>query len=154
PIPLTQPSRAPQRIAIQRVSSVVAARPRAGSQIGGPLQAISAAPEPQAPPPPPPPQQPEAWADTARKLQLDETERVIRRSPPPAAASSVGPRSSDTGERVPVRSSFIIAAPSQPPAPAAPEPATAQPPARTNGGSHHSQPSIPSTPVMVTQPVA
>jgi CheY-like chemotaxis protein len=149
PIPLTQPSRAPQRLAIQRVSSVVAARPRAGSQIStGPLQAISAAPELAPPPPAPAPApqlQSDVWAETARKLQLDETERVIRR-PPPAPPVSTEPRSSETGERVPVRSSFIVAA-TTPPAPA-PE----QAPARTNGGSHHS--SRPSMHALSAQPVS
>lgn len=138
PIPLTQPSKAPQRLAIQRVASVVAARPtRSGSAIAA-ASTISAAPAHAAPLEAP--TVPDVWAETAKKLQLDETERVIR-TPNPAAA-----KSSDTGERVPTRApSFIVAAPQQtqppstqatlpPSAPVIPAPVLAAAlPVQTNG---------------------
>jgi CheY-like chemotaxis protein len=114
PIPLTQPSKAPQRLAIQRVASVVAARPRSGSTITQ-LSSI-ASNTPNVPTDTMPPAKPDVWAETARKLQHDETERVIRTVVPAAT------KSSETGERVPARSASLIVAATQTQAPHVPAP--------------------------------
>jgi hypothetical protein len=132
PIPLTQPQRAPQRLAIQRVASTIGPRPQRSSTTS---QVLARQVETEAAPESTWPQPVNVTVETEKKLALDETERIIRRpQPQPIVAQTEPPaKSSDTGERVPVRGpSLIVAAP----VPSArPEPAPAPAISKTNGSS-------------------